>query len=642
VANIKGVSFNSLKLEAIINLLQFNRLEKNRKSTMSELIDEVDISSKSSLSSILHPNVKLGKNVVIEDFCIVGYPPNGHASGELETIIGDNTHIRSHTIIYAGASIGNDCHIGHGVMMREHSRIGNHCSIGLYTIIEHHCLIGNNVRVQAQTGFCEYTVIEDNAWIGPRVITTNVPHPTCEKAKDCLNGPVIRRGAIVGAAVTLSPNVEVGERVLVGSGSVITKSVESGAILFGVPAKKIGEVESVKCPYDMVDKSPYLNDQEAVVNVTDKKSPRVPFMNLGAQYQRYKQEIRTAMDRVILNNRFISGKEIGEFEKDFAAFCQVPYAVGVGSGTDALELALKALEIGSGDEVITVPHTFIATVEAILAVDAKPVFVDIDPLSYQMDSTQIRARINGKTKAIIPVHLYGHPAPMGEIMAIAKEFGLKVIEDSAQAHGAMVDGQPVGSIGDFGCFSFYPGKNLGAFGDAGAVTTKDPGLAKKVAVLRDHGRSSKYLHDTVGINSRLDTLQAAILGVKLKYLARWNKARQSAAASYQEKLKDLPITLPAVLPQKEHVYHLYVIRSKERDSLAEYLKRQGVETGVHYPTPLHLQPALEFLGYGHGDFPNTETAAEEILSLPIFPEITEAQIDYVAGAISQFYKELGQ
>ncbi len=589
-------------------------------------------------TAIVHPNVKLGKNVVIDDFCVIGYPPKGFQSGELETVIGDNTHVRTHAIIYAGASIGNNCHISHSVFIREHTHIGDNCSVGVNSVIEHHCTLGNNIRIQAQAALCEYTILEDDAWIGPKVITTNVAHPTCEKAKDCLNGPTIRRGAILGANVTVNPNLEVGERALIGAGSVLTKAVENGAIMFGVPAKRIGDVEAINCPYELVAESPYKQTVSGDLNKPAQPGLRVPFNDLAAQYQRYKQEFRIAMDRVILNNRFISGQEVKEFEQAFAEFCETQFAIGVGSGTDALELALMALGVGQGDEVITVAHTFIATAEAIAAVGATPVFVDIDPLTYNIDVNGIAAKITANTKAIVPVHLYGHPAPMPAIMAIAREHGLKVVEDVAQAHGAKIDGLTVGGIGDLGCFSFYPGKNLGAYGDAGAVTTNNPELAKQVALLRDHGRSSKYLHETLGMNSRLDTLQAAILSVKLKHLHKWNKGRQAAAAYYHEKLQHLPLTLPEVNADCSHVYHLYVIRCENRDGLAAHLRANGIECGVHYPTPLHLQPALSFLGYRERDLPETERAAASILSLPIFPEISHAQIDYVADTIQRFYQ----
>ena len=588
-------------------------------------------------TSRVHPNVKLGENVVIEDFCIIGYPPKGYASGDLELVIGDNTVIRSHAVIYAGTSIGKNCHIGHSVFIREHVEIGNGSSIGVNCIIEHHCTLGENVRMQGQAGLCEYTTVEDEAWIGPRVVTTNVMHPTCDRAKECLNGPTIGKRVILGANACLAPGIEVGADSFISASSMVTKSVENGAIMFGNPAKKVSRVEKVTCGFDMVSESPYPRDK--VKQATAHQ--QVPLMDLGAQYQALKQELRMATDRVVLNSRFINGKEVGEFEQAFADYCGVKHAIGVGNGTDAIVLALKAMDIGEGDEVITSPHTFIATAEAIFAVGARPVFVDIDQVRHTLDPEQVEAAITDKTKAIIPVHIYGQPADMTALMAIARTHNLKVIEDGAQAHGAKDDGKIVGQWGDAACFSFYPGKNLGAYGDGGAVVTNDDALAARIRMLKDHGRNKKYTHDLIGVNSRLDTLHAAVLNVKLKKLSKWNQARNDAAAYYREKLQDLAVRCPVADEGVEHVYHLFVIRTAERDALQQYLKEHGVATGVHYPVPLHLQPALSDLSYQEGDFPRTEALANEILSLPMFPEITTQQQDYVVATISDFFKNRG-
>jgi len=588
-------------------------------------------------TSRVHPNVKLGENVVIEDFCIIGYPPKGYDSGELELVIGDNTIIRSHSVIYAGSSIGQGCHIGHSVFIREHVEVGNGSSIGVNCIIEHHCTLGENVRMQGQAGLCEYTTVEDEAWIGPRVVTTNVMHPTCDRAKECLNGPTIGKRVILGANVCLAPGIEVGADAFVSASSMVTKSVEDGAILFGNPAKKVSQVEKVKCGFDMVSESPYPRNKEKL----EQPQPQVPLMDLGAQYQALKQELRMATDRVVLNSRFINGKEVGEFEQAFAEYCGVKHAIGVGNGTDAIVLALKALNIGAGDEVITASHTFIATAEAIVAVGARPVFVDVDEVRFTLDPEKVAAAITENTKAIIPVHIYGQPADMSALMKIARENNLKVVEDGAQAHGAKDDGTTVGQWGDAACFSFYPGKNLGAYGDAGAVVTNDDALAARIRMLKDHGRDKKYTHDLIGVNSRLDTLHAAVLNVKLKRLNKWNKARNNAAAYYRENLQNIDVRCPVAAEGVEHVYHLFVIRTADRDALQQYMKERGVATGVHYPLPLHLQPALAELSYKRGDFPLTETLAEEILSLPMFPEITTQQQDRVIAAISDFFKDKG-
>jgi dTDP-4-amino-4,6-dideoxygalactose transaminase len=335
------------------------------------------------------------------------------------------------------------------------------------------------------------------------------------------------------------------------------------------------------------------------------------------------------------------GEELERFEEEFALFCNTKYAIGVANGSDALILALIACEIGEGDEVITVPNTFIATTEAITHVGGKIVFADIDPKTYTIDISKIEEKINERTKAIIPVHLYGQPANMDPIMRLAKKYDLKVIEDAAQAHGAEYKGEKVGSIGDVACFSFYPGKNLGAYGDAGMITTNSEEIAKKVKLLRNHGRiTKKYEHEIEGCSSRLDNLQAAILRVKLKYLNNWNDSRRDNAKKYNELLNDTAgIVTPYEADYAKHVYHLYVIRTeKGRDKLREELKLKGVATGIHYPIPLHLQPAYSYLGYKKGDFLVTEKASEEILSLPMFAELTGEQICETYQLIIDYHK----
>ena len=581
----------------------------------------------------IYPNVTLGKNVVIEDHCIIGYPPKGCQPGEIETIIGDNTIIRSHSVVYAGVTIGENCQVSHSAFIREHTSIGDSSSVGLNVIIEHHCSIGKNVRIQGQAGISEYTVIEDDAWIGPRVLTMNVLHPTCPRAKECLSGPIIRKGAIIAANVGITPGVEIGAKAFVGAGSIVSKSVAMGDIVFGNPARKVGRVDQIECPYGMMGgKSPYsLKDEDSESGAPSLKD--IPLIDLAVQHQSLKQQIRIAMDRVILNTRFINGQEIDEFEGSFADFSGVKHAIGVSSGTDALIVALKALGIGAGDEVITVPNSFIATVEAIIAVNATPVFVDVDERYCTMDPVLLESKITPRTKAVIPVHLYGQMAPMREIIDIARRHGLKVVEDAAQAHGARLEGMSAGQWGDVACFSFYPGKNLGAYGDAGAVVTNDEMLAKKIAMLRDHGRSGKYESAMVGGNCRLDTLQAAVLNVKLPKLNKWNEDRRKLAAYYTENLADLPLLCPSQSPGADHVYHLYVVRFSDRDKLATHLKQLGIASGIHYPLPLHLQPALSFLGHKEGDFPVTEMLSREILSLPMFPEMTQSDANRVVEGV---------
>lgn len=359
----------------------------------------------------------------------------------------------------------------------------------------------------------------------------------------------------------------------------------------------------------------------------------VPLVDLSAQYARIKDEVREAMAAVLGRTDFILGREVERFEEEFAAFCSAPEAIGVDSGTSALELALRAYGVGSGDEVITVANTFIATALAISYTGAVPVLVDIDPDTCNMDATLLESAITPRTRAIMPVHLYGQPADMDAVLEVAERYGLVVIEDACQAHGASYKGKSVGSLGHAAAFSFYPGKNLGAYGDAGAVVTSDARAAETVRKLRNYGSAKKYHHELRGFNRRLDTLQAAVLRVKLRYLHAWNEARRGHAQRYGALLKGLGVTTPAEAPYARSVYHLYVVRTSAREALQAHLAAEGVATGVHYPVPVHLQAAYRDLGYREGDFPVTERLAGEILSLPMYPELTSEELERVAKSV---------
>ncbi len=366
----------------------------------------------------------------------------------------------------------------------------------------------------------------------------------------------------------------------------------------------------------------------------------IPFVDLQSQYKAIKQEVDAAVLAVMQRGDFILGGAVTEFEKSFAEYCGVDYCVGVDSGYSALELIVRAYDIGPGDEVITAANTFIATTLAISNTGATPVLVDCDPDTYNIDVTKIEAAITPRTKAIMPVHLYGQTADMDAILAIARKHGLHVFEDAAQASGARYKGRRAGSLGDAAGFSFYPGKNLGAYGDGGAVTTNDPAIAEKIRLLRNIGQKVKYYHEVKGFNNRLDTMQAAVLKVKLPHLDGWNENRRRAADAYAERLAGLPMIAPATAGYAEHIYHLYVVRVENREPLMEYLKERGIATGLHYPIPIHLQPAYAELGYERGDFPVTEAYAETILSLPIFPELDEAKVAYVADAIHNYFHNI--
>lgn len=367
---------------------------------------------------------------------------------------------------------------------------------------------------------------------------------------------------------------------------------------------------------------------------------KIPLLDLHAEYTEIKESVDASIRRVVESARFILGDEVGGFEKDFAAFCHANHAIGVGSGTDALFVALKTCDIGVGDEVITTPMTFIATSEAISLSGARPVFVDVDPLTHNIDPNKLEVAITPRTKAIIPVHIHGYPVDMDPILETARKYRLKVIEDAAQAHGAEYKGRRVGTLADMSCFSFYPGKNLGAYGDAGAITTNDPDLAKKARLIRDHGRTSKYEHQVVSFNWRIDALQAAILHAKLPYLEGWNQRRKEIAAMYNKLFDNYGIQLPFITEGFDAVWHHYAVNIEKRDIVQERLKAEGIETGIHYPIPLHIQPAYKFLEYEVGDFPVSEKVAETTLSLPMYPAMSDEQVERVAETLIGILKSL--
>lgn len=386
---------------------------------------------------------------------------------------------------------------------------------------------------------------------------------------------------------------------------------------------------------------------------------KVPLIDLKAQYESIKDEINEAIQEVLHSCSFAGGPFVEKFEKEFAEFCQREYAVGVGSGTEALWITLLALGVGPGDEVITVPNTFIATAEAISFCGAKPVFVDTDEQTYNMDPQKLRKFLeenchctkstnnpinqstNRPVRAIIPVHLFGQMADMDPIMEIAREHNLFVVEDACQAHGAEYNGRPAGSIGDAGCFSFYPSKNLGAYGEAGIIVTNNPELARKIRVLRDHGQPKKYHHSMVGWNARMDGIQGAILSVKLRHLEEWNRARRKNAKIYNDLLVDLDgVIVPKGADYAKHVYHLYVIRVQNRNGLVKALLEKEFQCGIYYPVPVHLQEAYRFLGMRKDSFPVAEKCADELLSLPMFPGLKKEQIEYVVCEIKHFTTKL--
>lgn len=370
-------------------------------------------------------------------------------------------------------------------------------------------------------------------------------------------------------------------------------------------------------------------------------SMNVPLVDLKRQHASISHETQEAFDAILSSMRLFLGPNVDAFQREFAEYLDVEHCIGVSDGTMALYLALRGCGVEPGDEVVTVSHTFFATVEAILLAGAVPVFVDIDPMSHTIDVAAAERAITKRTKALVPVHLYGRMADMDGIMEVARRHGLRVIEDSAQAHGARRNGKAAGTIGDVGCFSFYYSKNLGAYGEAGGVVTNDSDIAERVATLRDHGSPTRYHHEMVGVNGRLDEMQAAVLRLKLPKLDGWNELRRKHARRYRELLTDLALRTP--LPAAgDHVYHLYVVQTPFRDDLQHHLESRGVHTGIHYPVPCHLQPACSHLGQTRGSLPVTEALADEILSLPMFPELEEREVEYVTEAIASFYDERAQ
>jgi len=364
---------------------------------------------------------------------------------------------------------------------------------------------------------------------------------------------------------------------------------------------------------------------------------KIKYLDLQAQYLSIKPEIDAAIQKVLDSSAYVLGPAVQEFEQNFAEYCDVEHCVGVNSGTSALTLALRALDIGPGDEVITVANTFIATAAAIEHAGARPVLVDVDPITRNLDPALLKLVISPRTRVIIPVHLYGRPADLDPILDLAEKDGLAVIEDAAQAHGACYKGRRVGSIGKMAAFSFYPGKNLGAYGEAGAVTTDDPKLDRRLRMLRDHGSEKKYVHDLLGYNARMEGIQGAVLNVKLAHLDKWNAERNRVARLYDRLLSDAPVGRPNFDADVEQVFHLYVIETEQRDGLQRFLSEQKIPSLIHYPIPIHLQKAFDHLDYRAGDFPIAEKLAGEILSLPIYPEMSDEQVAYVTERVKTFF-----
>jgi dTDP-4-amino-4,6-dideoxygalactose transaminase/acetyltransferase-like isoleucine patch superfamily enzyme len=487
--------------------------------------------------------------------------------------------------------------------------IGDNSRIGSFVEIQKRARIGQNVKISTHTFICEGVTIEDDVFIGHNVSFINDRYPRAtvngrlQTAEDWECVPtLVQRGASIGTSATILCGVTIGENAMVGAGSVVTDDVPANTVVAGAPARILRTL-----------------DPPSAAGPT---TTAVPFVDLKTQYRAIRGEIRGAIDRILDSGSYVLGEEVAAFEREFAAYSAAEFGVALNSGTSALHLALLAADIGPGDEVITVPFTFVATVAAILYAGAKPVLVDIDPRTFTLDVAQLERAIGPRTRAIMPVHLYGQPADMEPIQAIARRHGLVVIEDAAQAHGAEYKGQRAGRLGDLGCFSFYPGKNLGAYGEGGLVTTNNAEYARKIRMLRDWGQERKYRHVLKGYNYRMEGFQGAILRVKLRRLEEWTEARRAHASRYDELLAGSGVTTPIAMADRRHVYHVYAVRTNRREALQHDLQAAGIQSGIHYPIPVHLQPAYADLGYREGDFPESERAAAEVLSLPMYPELT--------------------
>jgi len=548
--------------------------------------------------------------------------------------------------------ISNDVKLGENVKLSKFinlygCEIGKETKIGAFVEIQKNASVGSRCKISSHSFICEGVCIEDNVFIGHGVMFINDSYPRATAQDGSLQTEadwkvertVIRKGASIGSGVTILPNISVGENAIVGAGSVVTKDVPSNAIVAGNPARVLRFIE---------------------LRAHHSDSDPVPFLDLVTPHLELESELVGVFRRGLQTAGFVGGSMVEEFEKAFAGFCDAGHCVAVNSGTDALRFALMAAGVQPGDVVLTVPNTFIATTEAISQAGATPEFVDINEHTSNMSVERLQhcletscgrdshgrlisLRSGRRVSAVVPVHLYGQMADMDPILRLANQYGLIVVEDACQAHGAEYFSRDLnrwmkaGSMGRAAAFSFYPGKNLGACGEGGAVTTNDGELAGTVKMLRDHGQSKKYYHDIEGYNGRLDAIQAGLLHVKLPHLARWNAQRRDRAADYKRLLADNEaINIPYEPSWSRSVYHLYVIRSRDREGMIDHLKAAGIGTGIHYPIPLHLQKAYASLNYERGAFPVAERVSAEIVSLPMFPQLTVEQQSRVVREVVAF------
>jgi dTDP-4-amino-4,6-dideoxygalactose transaminase/acetyltransferase-like isoleucine patch superfamily enzyme len=625
-----------------------------------------------------------------------GEPPHGRDASATGRRAGVHPEARVHptAIIDDGATVGPHTRIWHFVHVSAGARIGARCSLGQNVFVGAHVPIGDGVKIQNNVSVYEGVEIEDDVFLGPSCVFTNVLNPRAFVDRKAEYRPTrVRRGATIGANAVIVCGHDIGVFAFVGAGSVVTRDVAPYALVVGNPARRIGwmcrcgarlpevpvsasfpatcpacgaryRIEGEVCmPYSDPPSASRSSETESGSAASSERAPAeavassaerdaaprpndgsVPLLDLVAQNYPLMPELRAAFERVVSHGGFILGKEVESFETAIAVELGVAHAIGVSSGTDAILVALMALGVGPGDEVITTPFSFFATAGCVARLGARPVFVDIDPVTYNLDVALVAAVLTDRTRAILPVHLFGQPCDMRALQEVARARGLPIIEDAAQAIGATTTLGPVGKLGAVGCFSFFPSKNLGAFGDGGLCTTEDPDLAERLRVLRVHGGKPKYHHAAIGGNFRLDALQAAILSVKLPHLRRWAQGRARNAARYTELfteakrrhgLDDAVLGLP-VAREPGHVWNQYVIRSTRRDALRKHLTDRRIGTEVYYPVPLHRQPCFADLGHPEGSFPEAERAAREVLALPVFPELGEGRLEVVVREVVSF------
>ena len=563
--------------------------------------------------------------------------------------------VHSSAVIDPGAELGDGVKVWHFCHVSEGAIIGAGSSLGQNVFVGRGVRIGARAKIQNNVSLYDGVELEDEVFLGPSCVFTNVINPRAfVDRKHAYRRTRVGRGASIGANATIVCGHDIGAYAFVAAGATVTREVPAHALVMGTPARRRGWV--CRCGERLpdgaliacgacgtryrvgADRCAVETSALALAPAQDEPAPEVPLLDLSAQNQALQGALSAAFQRVLTSNQFILGPEVERFEAQLVAQFGFRHALAVSSGTDALLLALMALGIGPGDEVVTSPFSFFATAGCIARLGARPVFVDIDPVTFNLDATRVEAAITPSTKALLPVHLFGQTADLSALLALSRRYGLPLIEDAAQALGASHQGAPAGSLGTFGCFSFFPSKNLSGFGDGGLLVSDDPVLAERARMMRAHGAKPKYQHQLLGGNFRLDALQAALLSVKLPHLDGYAAARRAHARFYDQRLASLAhegLYTPAAEPG--HVYNQYVIRTPHRDALRVALTEARVGTEVYYPRCLHEQPCFAELGYRHGDFVEAERAARCVLALPVFPELRAEQREHVVATIERFF-----